>query len=104
MTRTLFDLSTTTYVYGIKPPDEKWRRMRAVWDACVEAGVGPPNEVEVFFGHEPPSATDGVVIDLEKIGAAKLWQPGGDSMKEGVEVLVDLVPQDVAIIRFVNSY
>lgn len=98
-----FDLSTSTYVYGIRPPDEKWRQMKAVWDACAAAGVSVPDDVEDFFDGEEPDAA-GVVIDLEKVGAARIWKPGGNSMREGVEVNLERLPEDITLIRFVNSY
>lgn len=98
-----FDLSTSTYVYGIRLPGSEWRRMKAVWDACRAADVEAPEEVSAFFNWEEPDEV-GVVIDLEKAGAARIWKPGGDSMREGVEVNLERLPEDIAIIRFVNSY
>lgn len=27
-------MSMSTNVYGIKPPDERWKMMKKVWDTC----------------------------------------------------------------------
>lgn len=99
----LHDLSTTTRVYGIRPPDDHWRRMKAVWDACTAAGILLPREVDDFFNGEDPDEA-GVLINLGRHEAVRVWSPGGDSMQEGVEVELAALPPDVGIVRFVNSY
>jgi len=42
-----------TEIYAIKPPSEQdldaTRKMKAVWDACVEAGVPVSEKVTAFF-------------------------------------------------------
>jgi len=53
----------TSGVYGIRPPDEKWRQMKAVYDACIVASVEIPEEVIEFFDGEAPIA-EGVLLDL----------------------------------------
>lgn len=91
-------MGMTTHVYGFRPPDEKWRAMKAAWDACCTVGVAPPVAVEAFFGGEPP---DDAGVSVELGGAVAAY--AGD-MEEGFEVQVALLPADVAVIRFVNAY
>lgn len=124
-------MSMSTSVVGFRPPDAKWKKMKAIYDACDEAGVSIPDEVDSFFNGEPPDDA-GVRVKLErdaeeteqpamvrngggfmvpaptsnhpkkkKIGCVK---PYSDDMQEGFEVDVTKLPKDVTIIRFVNSY
>jgi hypothetical protein len=92
-----------TYVEGIKPPDEKWKKMKAIWDSCNEAGVNIPKEVDTFFGGVDPDAL-GVVVGKDGLGKAikEYHSPTGDS--EGCEIFIDKLPRDVKIVRVVNSY
>lgn len=91
---------------AFKPPDDKWRRMKAVWDACQEADVPIPADVEQYFGGEDPDPA-GVEVDqtvLIDSGVITDWNDGDHGMSEGVEIHVDKIPADVKIIRVYNSY
>jgi len=88
------------HVIGIAPPDDQWKRMRAVWDACEEANVQAPDEVVEFFnGREPEES--GVRIDLDQHDCVSKYNA---EMKDGFEVDLRKVPANVQIIRFYNSY
>lgn len=89
-----------TRVVGIKPPDEKWKAMKKVWDACSEAGVEPPVEVLEFFGDEDPDDA-GVVVGLGDHSCVKEYRA---EMQQGFEIVIDALPKDVKIIRFYNSW
>ncbi len=93
-------MSMSTHVVGIKPPDEKWKAMKRIWDACQAAGIDPPAEVDKFFNGEDPDQS-GVVVDLDKHPCAKEYNA---EMQNGIEIDLRKVPGDVAVIRFVNSY
>lgn len=97
-------MGMSTHVVGFKPPDEKWERLRAVWDAYAAAGVRPPAEVGRFFQGESPDA-HGVEVtteqSLEECGALHEW---ADFSREGYEINVSKLPSDVTVIRFYNSY
>jgi hypothetical protein len=49
----------------VRPPDERWSKMKAAWDACEAAGVEPPEDVEEFFDGEGPDPA-GLVVDIGK--------------------------------------
>lgn len=68
-------MSRSFTVQGIRPPDAKWRQMKAVWDACKVANVAAPEEVQEFFGDENPDEK-GVVVDLTPGGYRKKVVPG----------------------------
>jgi hypothetical protein len=100
-------MSMSTHVVGSRPADEKWRKMKAVYDACTAASMEVPKEVEEFFGHERPDEA-GVKIDLSYDYRTKkthescsAWK---DDMQEGYEIDVSKLPKDVKIIRFYNSW
>ena len=92
-------MGMSTHVIGFKPADEKWHKMKAVWDACEKAGIDTPEEVIDFFADEPPDE-NGVVVYIEETDYCKEWK---DDMKEGFEIEVYKLPKDVKIIRFYNS-
>jgi len=96
-------MSMSTHVVGFKPPDAKWQRMKAVWDACDHAGVPPPPEVMAFFDGEEPDVNGVEVTEdaLIRCGALREWHDDG---RDGYEVLVEKLPADVKVIRFYNSW
>ena len=92
-----------THIVGFKPPDAKWKKMKAVWDACLEADTPTPPEVDDFFEHEYPDAL-GVSVKEEKLrknGAVKSFNA---EMQDGYEIFIDKLPKDVKVIRVYNSY
>ena len=81
-------------VIGFRPPDEKWKKMKAVYDACQVAGIKTPKEVHDFFGWDTPS-DDGVTVDIK---SAAEYQRNDDS--ECIKVDIRKLPQDVNILIF----
>jgi hypothetical protein len=96
-------MGSSMHVVGFRPPDEMWRRMKKVWDACIEAGIPVPPTVDAFFEGLPPDPA-GVHISeatLTNAGAASEW---ADGMCEGHELDLTKIPPGVTIIRFYNSH
>ena len=60
-------MGMNTHISGFKPPDEKWKKMKAVMDACLRAGIPCPEEVRDFFGPEEPDKA-GVLVPQEQLG------------------------------------
>lgn len=99
-------MSMSTHLVGIKPPDDKWKAMKAVYDACVKARITTPVEVGAFFNGEVPEER-GVVIEL----ANSYDKPYHDAVEKfstdgenGFVVNVGLLPKDVKFLKFYNSY
>lgn len=93
----------TSYVIGIKVPNDKWKKMKEVYEACIEAGVTIPDVVDKFFNSEVPDDA-GVVIDLRKSNSVKEWKA---DMQDGFVVDLEQLRLDypgVTHIRFYNSY
>jgi hypothetical protein len=91
------------HIIGIKPPDDKWLAMKAVYDACILAKITVPHEVISFFGGDEPDAM-GVRVRqsiLEKCGAVIEYSA---DMRDGFEIDITKLPKDVKIIRVYNSY
>lgn len=93
-------MSMHTYLVAFHPPDEKWRKMKSVYDACVGAGVKAPDEVYDFFNDEKPDES-GVKIDLKGHESVSLWSR---DMEVGFEIDISKLPKGVKTIRFINSY
>ena len=89
-------MGMSTWVKGIKPPDEKWEKMKAIWDACEKADIEIPEEVEEFFDGEPPD-DKGVVVEIPK-------HEYTDDSRQGFEIYLNELPKDIQIIRFVNAW
>jgi len=93
-------MGMSTHVVGFKPADEKWKAMKAIWDACVAAKVAPPAEVDRFFGGVMPDPA-GVEVDQRALTGLREWR---NDYAEGYEVDVKQLPPDVTVIRFYNSW
>lgn len=91
-------MSMSTHVVGFVPPDERWAKMKAVWDASRAAGVEVPREVERFFGGEAPD-DNGREVELPVMP----WHDAHGG-REGYELDVALIPKEVRVIRFYNSW
>lgn len=92
-------MSTIRDVVGVRPPDEKWKQMKAIWDACKAAGVPAPVQVENFF-HSPPDDA-GAILEMKDLGDAVQGYTRGE-YEYGFEVTLAKLPKDVTIIRFRN--
>lgn len=90
------NMSMSTNVVGFAPPDEKYRRMKAIWDACKAADIKMPGEVNEFFdGQEPDPQGVEVIIKHKK------WS---DDMRDGIEVEIAALPPHVKVIRFYTAW
>jgi hypothetical protein len=59
-------MSISMHVVGFRPPDEKFNKMKAIWDACKSANVEVPKEVGEFFNWENENVdANGVRVDLD---------------------------------------
>jgi hypothetical protein len=93
-------MSMSTHIIGFKPPDDTWKKMKTVWDACQAAKIPVPGKVEEFFNYIPPDNC-GVEIELEKHPCCKKYT---DKAQEGFEITIVNLPKDIKIIRFYNSW
>jgi predicted metal-dependent TIM-barrel fold hydrolase len=91
-------MSTSIHVVGFRKPDEKFKQMKSVWDACKAANVQPPDAVIDFFNDEQPD-DNGVEVGLTKVTTN--WS---DDMREGFELKVADIPASVHCVRFYVSY
>ena len=93
-------MSMSTHILGFKPPDKRWKEMKAIWDSCEQAGVNIPKAVLDFFNGEPPDES-GVKIEIEVGNYCRRYE---DEMIEGFEIEIDKLPKDIKMIRFYNSW
>lgn len=91
-------MGMSSHVIGFKPPDVKWEKMKAIYDACKDANICVPTEVDKFFNYEPPDEA-GVRVNIPVHESSD-----GRSCSDIFEVHLKDVPKDVTIIRFINSY
>lgn len=95
-------MGMSTHVVGIRPPDDDFKKHKAVYDACEAAGVSVPKETHDFFNldevNEPDEA--GVIVNLPK-GAESEYD---SDMRQGIEVDLEKLPAGVKRLRFYNSW
>ena len=93
-------MSMSMHVVGFKPADELWKKMKAAFDACKNAGVAPPLAVNDYFDGNDPGDAPGMEVDILS-KAARSWK---DDSREGFEVDVSALPPGVRYIRFYCSW
>lgn len=95
-------MSMSKHVEGIVPPDQKWRDMKRVYDACEKAGIDLPVEVDAFFDGEIPCDQGAVINLIDHIAV----QPLSDieEMAEGYNIEIAELPKNVKFIRFYMSW
>ena len=92
-------MSMDTHIVGFRPADERWKKMKEVWDACESAHVPIPKVVSDYFNDESPGDKPGMEVDIGD--AVEKW---GDDGRSGYEVNIDNLPIGVGFIRFYNSW
>lgn len=101
-------MSMSMRVQAFKPADDKWRKMKEIWDSCEEAGVEVPREVSRFFGDEDPdpSGVDaGGCSGYDEEGDLPDWITKVNAdMTDGFEIDTTKLPKDVTRVRFTCSY
>lgn len=101
-------MGMSSHVVAIRPPDEDWRRLKAVWDACEAAGVAPPQVVKDFFGGEAPDPR-GVLVENDweasRRSPDERWvEEWSSDNGSGFEVRIDKLPPGVKVVRFFNAW
>lgn len=87
-----------THIIGFRNPDEKWQKMKGVWDSCLNAGIKIPIEVLDFFDDEIPD-NSGIRVSLDKCAYGYT-----SDTKNGYEVELEQLPENVNRIRFWNEW
>lgn len=96
-------MSMSTHVVGIKPPDEDWKKHKAVWDACTKAGVDIPDATLDFFDGEAPDNA-GVIVEFDRPGMTTFVSEWSDDSASGFEVDIEKLPKGIKVLRFYNSW
>lgn len=89
-------MGMSTHVIGFVPPDEKWKKIKAIYDACEAADIKMPDDVIDFFGGYPPDK-NGQEIKIKE-------QEWSNKYSSGIEINLSDVPKHVKIIRFYNTW
>lgn len=98
-------MGMSTHIIGIKAPDDHWKEMKAVWEACIKAKIDIPEEVQNFFQSDNPDEK-GVVIRLDDrkgVGIIKWKAEMEDGYQVDIKKLLEAYP-DLTHIRVYNSY
>lgn len=91
-------MSMSLCILGLRPPDEKWQKMKTAYDSCRAAGIPIHESVLQFFDYSEPDPR-GLKVGLDDI--AKPWK-GEDS--EGIEIAVAEIPKEITVIRFYGAW
>lgn len=93
-------MSLSIRIKGFVPPDNTWKQMKAVWDACEAADIPVPREVSEFFNDATPDER-GVEHNLENSPAVIKYS---DAERDGFEVDLSKLKTSIRVIRFYISY
>jgi hypothetical protein len=97
-------MSMSMTVIGFRPADDKWRKMKSVYEACEASGVETPDEVLEFFNYQPPQE-NGAVVQLtdfpENHECCAEWSA---DMEKGYEIDLSKLPKELTHIRFYCSW
>ena len=88
-------MGESLHVVGIRLPDAQWHKMKAVYDACMDADLGIPEKVLEFFGWQVP--------DLRGVGVELPLKEWFDDSTQIYEVAVKDIPAHVNFLRFYAS-
>lgn len=89
-------MGMSMHATGFRPPDERWAKMKAVYDAARVASIPIPHEVEEFFdGEEPDPAGVEVTVPTRK------WK---SDYQDGFELSVADIPEGCSVLRFYVSW
>jgi hypothetical protein len=91
-------MGMSTHITGFKEPDDTWKKYKKIYDACIEANVDIPDEVDEYFDGEPPDDS-GV-----EVGLGGCLEEFSDESSAGYEVNLKIIPNHVTKIRFYNSW
>ena len=91
-------------IVGFRPADEKWKKMKDIWDAYKKAEIVPPQEVINFFSGSPSGEPDdsGIEIDLMKTDSVDEWYTA-DNSTSGYQIDLSKIPDNITKIRFYRS-
>jgi hypothetical protein len=93
----------STHIDGIVPPDSDWKKMKRIYDACIDANINVPDDVWTFFDNEEPDDS-GVIIDLLEKKDVCICREWGDMNRTGHELDVCDIPKNIKTLRFYNSW
>jgi len=96
-------MGMSTYVYGIVPADEHFKKMKAIYDQCAAMGVSCPPEVLEFFGDDEPPDDSGILVWMEEKQDSALTEYYNDG-QSGFEIDIAKLDPKIKKLRFVNSW
>lgn len=89
-------------IQGVVPPDERWNKMRAIYDACKAAGVKSPEAVTEFFGDDEEPDPKGALVQLDgRFHGITEWK---SEYADGYEIELASLPKHIKSLRFYISY
>jgi len=103
MSATYNEAKIALCIRGIIPTDEKYKKMKAIWDNCKALGISVPIEICDFFVDPEPCAqvyAEGMAAKLPANSIKTIDRNSSNSY------IVDLrkIPEDIKLIVFEISY
>ncbi len=91
-------MSAMLVISGIIPADEKWNKMKGIYDSCVSMNISVPEEVLEFFDYGKP---DDKGREIYLTDTEYEWH---DENYSGYEIELSKIPKDIKYIRVYISY
>lgn len=100
-------MSSTAYVVGIIPADDKYRLMLEIQKNCKAALVEVPREVSEFFENVDEPCELGAEVQLGILGCGGHDHPCvtqfAGPYASGIEIAVEKLPNKIKFLRFLVS-
>lgn len=91
-------MSSTKYVKGLVPDNERIRAMREVYDSCRALGIEPPDEVGAVFDSEDYIEGLGKTLNIET------YEGHNDQSMEWLVIKLDELPPNIHALAFIESW
>ena len=92
-------MSVSLQVSAVIPADEKYNKMLAIWNACKEIDVRPPDEVIDFFDDASIPNSDGYESEFYHSDLPDYVKKWGDNYRYGYEIDLEKIPEKIKFIR-----
>ena len=81
-------------IVGVRPPDEKWKKMKAIFINCRELGIEVPEDVYSYFDGNCPKEEDDGGSMISLMTRYCVW-PYEDETKKGFRIILNRMEEDV---------
>ena len=96
-------MSMYTYVQGLKPVTEDYKKRLEIYKSCRELKISPPEEIRKYFEDDGELCDEGIIVRL-KDEVVKKSTDANYCREYYYDVDLSKLPEGLSKVRFVISY